>query len=163
MEDDAELTLLRSDVQLRLFPYVTADWAYRFPRVFPGLTANRLAVVTPRAPEPAPSRASPAKSANVSAFPDLSQDVDAELAVLHTQVWRRPSPFVEQDEPAVSPSLSIAPLPSTEPLGRSAGARAPSAAPSPSVVSVHPAEHASADKVASVLGSGVADSSSSRH
>ena len=157
------MTSLRSDIQLRLFPYVTADWAERFPRVFPGLTANRLAVVTPRAPEPAPSRASPAESVtNVSGFPDLSRDVDAELAALHTQVRRRPSPFVEQDEPAVSPSLSVAPPPSTEPSGRSAESRAASAAPSPSVVSVHPAERASADEVASVLEPGAAGSSSSR-
>src|ERR1700761_2467914 len=137
MEDDAKLTSLRLDVQLWLFPYVTADWAHRFLRVFPGLTANRLAVVTPRAPKPAPSCASPAGSiTNVSGFPDLSRDIDAELAALHTQVRRRPSPFAEQDELAVSPSLSVAPPPSTEPSGHSAESRAASAAPSPSIVSV---------------------------
>ena len=152
VEDDTELDSFISDVQLRLFPYASPEWARRFPRVFSGLTANRLAVVTPRAPEPAPSRASPAESAtNVRGFPDLSRDVDAELAALHTQVRRRPSPFVEQDEPVGSPSLSIAPPPSTEPSGRSAESRAGSAAPSPPISSVHPGERASADEVALAL------------
>ena len=158
---------LRSDIQLQLFPYVATDWVQRFPCVFPSLTTNRLTVVTPRAPEPVPSCASPVVSANMSAFPDLDLSqacVDAELAVLPTQVQWRPSPLVEQDEPVGSPTLSVAPLLSTKLSGHSAGPCTMSAMPSPSVVSVHPAERASADEVTSVLESEVAGSSSShRH
>ena len=143
LEEDTELTSLHSDIQLQLFPYVTAEWAKCFPRVFPGLTANRLVVVTPRTPEPAPSRASPAGSAtNVRDFPDLDLSrvcVDVELAVLPTQVQQRVPLLEESDEAMASPTLSAVPPPSTQPSDHSAGSRTASSAPSPSALSIHPA------------------------
>ena len=152
VDEDTELNSFLSDAQLWLFLYVSVDWFQRFLLVFLGLTPNHLTLVTCRAPELVPSHASLANStANVRVFSDLPQDVDAELAVLHTQVQWQPLHFAEQDEPVNLPTPSSDPPPSSNPLGHSAGSRIKSAISPPFVPSIHPAEQASTDEVTLAL------------
>ena len=137
------------EVKLSLF---LSDWSQQFPLVFSGLAANCLTLVTRCAPELVPSHTSSADSAaGIRVFQDLSWDVDAKLAALHTQVQRWPLPLVEQDKPVDSPTLSAIPAPSSDPSGCSASSCSESTVLPPLLLSVHPAEWDSANKVVLAL------------